>query len=364
MTGFRFSPFSKGESSKFDELFKLFKQLITHTSGDVEEALDWLKQLDQEYQLTNSDYTLDDFVNDLKKKGYLRDKNDGQGGMAITPKTEQAIRNNALEHIFGKLKKGGSGNHKTSYAGKNGEDVSSDLRAFEFGDSPQSIAMIESLKQAQINHGIQDFKLTENDLLVGEQEFKTQTATVLMIDISHSMILYGEDRITPAKMVAMALAEMIQRNYPKDSLDIIVFGNDAWKIQLKDLPYLQVGPYHTNTVAGLELAMSLLRKNKSANKQIFMITDGKPSCLKENGEYYMNSFGLDRRIVNKCLTLAAACKRSKIDITTFMVARDNYLREFINEFTEANQGKAYFTGLKGLGEMIFRDYTRKKNKRV
>jgi Ca-activated chloride channel family protein len=364
VAGYRFKHFSPDPKSKFDELFKIFKQLITHTSGDVEEALDWMRELDKEYELTDESYTLDDFIAELKKRGYLRDKDDGRGGMAITPKTEQAIRNNALEYIFGKLKKGAAGNHKTRFTGKNGEETSDDLRPYEFGDSPQSIAMVESLKQAQINHGADELKLTENDLLVGEQEFKTQTATVLMIDISHSMILYGEDRITPAKMVAMAMAEMIKRNYPKDSLDIIVFGDDAWPIELKDLPYLQVGPYHTNTVAGLELAMSILRKKKAVNKQIFMITDGKPSCIKENGEYYKNSFGLDRRIVNKCLTLAAAAKRSKIGITTFMVARDNYLREFIDEFTEANQGKAYFTGLKGLGEMIFRDYTNKKRKKI
>lgn len=364
MRGFRFKIFKAESASKFDELFKIFKQLITHTSGDVKEALDWLTELDKEYQLTDKDYTISDFIEELKKRGYLRDKTDGSGGMSITPKTEQAIRNNALEHIFGKLKKGASGNHKTKFTGKNGEEKSNDIRAFEFGDSPQSIEMIDSIKQAQFNNGIDDFKLSENDLLVSEQEFKTQTATVLMIDISHSMILYGEDRITPAKMVAMAMAEMIKRNYSKDSLDIIVFGNDAWSIKLKDLPYLQVGPYHTNTVAGLELAMSILRKKKSSNKQIFMITDGKPSCLKENGGYYMNSFGLDRKIVNKCLTLAAACKRSKISITTFMVASDQYLQNFIDDFTEANQGKAYYTGLKGLGEMIFRDYTNNKRKKV
>lgn len=364
MLGFRFKNFSADSKSKFEELFKIFKQLITHTSGDVEEALDWFKELDKEYELTNDDYTLNDFIAELKERGYLRDKPDGKGGMVITPKTEQAIRNNALEHVFGKLKKGAVGNHKTKFTGKNGDEISSDLRAYEFGDSPQSIAMIDSIKQAQINHGFDDFKLTENDLLVGEQESKTQTATVLMIDISHSMILYGEDRITPAKMVAMAMAEMIKRNYQKDSLEIVVFGNDAWEIQLKDLPYLTVGPYHTNTVAGLELAMSILRKKKASNKQIFMITDGKPSCIKENGQYYKNSNGLDRRIVNKCLTLAAACKRSKIDITTFMVANDSYLQTFIDEFTEANQGKAYFTGLKGLGELIFRDYTTNKRKKV
>jgi len=364
VSGFRFKNFLADPKSKFDELFKIFKQLITYTSGDVEEALEWFKQLDKEYELTNEDYSFDDFINDLKKNGYLREKKDGTGGMVITSKTEQAIRSNALEHIFGRLKKGASGNHKTKFTGKNGEEISTDLRAYEFGDSPQTISMIESLKQAQINHGLDNFQLTENDLLVGEQEFKTQTATVLMIDISHSMILYGEDRITPAKMVAMAMAEMVKRNYPKDSLDIIVFGDDAWPIQLKDLPYLQVGPYHTNTVAGLELAMSILRKKKATNKHIFMITDGKPSCIKEDGVYYKNSNGLDRRIVNKCLTLAASCKRSKIEITTFMVARDNYLKSFIDEFTEANQGKAYFTGLKGLGEMIFRDYTNKKSKKI
>lgn len=364
MSGFRFKHFIKDPQSRFDELFGIFRQLLTHTSGDVDEALNWLKELDKEYGLTDENYTIDDFINELKERGYLRDRNDGSGGMAITAKTEQAIRDGALDYIFGKLKKGGAGNHSTRFSGRNGEELSNDLRPYEFGDSPQSIHMMESLKQAQINHGADELKLTENDLLVGEQEFKTQTATVLMIDISHSMILYGEDRITPAKMVAMALAEMIRRRYPKDSLDIIVFGDDAWPIQLKDLPYLQVGPYHTNTVAGLELAMSLLRKKKASNKHIFMITDGKPSCLKENGEYYKNSFGLDRRIVNKCLTLAAACRRAKIDITTFMLAQDNYLKNFIDEFTEANQGKAYFTGLKGLGEMIFRDYTNKKNRKI
>ncbi len=364
MRGFRFHTFKGKDQSLFDQLFGIFKQLLTHTSGDVEEAVSWLRELDKEYELTTKAYTIDDFINELKEKGYLRDKRDNEGGLAMTAKTEQAIRTQALERIFGKLKRGGNGNHKTGFSGKNGEEASDELRAYEFGDAPQSIAMLESIQQAQLSHGIEQFHLTENDLLVRETEHKTQTATVLMIDISHSMILYGEDRITPAKLVAMALSEMITQKYPKDSLDIIVFGNDAWPIQVKDLPYLQVGPYHTNTVAGLELAMTLLKKKKTANKQIFMITDGKPSCLKENGEYYKNSFGLDRKIVNKCINLAVQCKRSKIDITTFMVANDSYLQDFVDEFTEANQGKAYFTGLKGLGEMIFRDYTTNKRKKI
>jgi uncharacterized protein with von Willebrand factor type A (vWA) domain len=186
-----------------------------------------------------------------------------------------------------------------------------------------------------------------------------------MIDISHSMILYGEDRITPAKKVAMALAELITTRYPKDTLDIIVFGNDAWPISLKDVPYLNVGPYHTNTVAGLQLAMDILRRKRNTNKQIFMITDGKPSCVREkDGSYYMNSNGLDEYIVEKCYTQAAQARKLHIPITTFMIASDPYLQRFVNEFTEANQGKAFYTGLKGLGEMIFQDYESNRKKRV
>lgn len=364
MLGYRFNAYEAKPDDLFNRLLNIFKQLITHTSGDVDEAIDWLRQLDKEYELTTPDYTIDDFINELKEKGYIRNEPDNPGGLSITAKTEQLIRDNALEKIFGKLKKSAAGNHSTKFNGKGAEDLSDEIRAYEFGDAPQNIAMMQSLQQAQINNGLDEFKITENDLLVFEQEFKTQTSTVLMIDISHSMILYGEDRITPAKMVAMALVEMIKRKYPKDSLDIIVFGDDAWPITIKDLPYLQVGPYYTNTVAGLELAMSILQKKKAGNKQIFMITDGKPSCIKENGGYYKNSNGLDRKIVNKCLTLAAACKKNKIEITTFMVANDYYLQSFIDEFTEANQGKAYFTGLKGLGEMIFRDYTNNKRKKL
>jgi uncharacterized protein with von Willebrand factor type A (vWA) domain len=178
------------------------------------------------------------------------------------------------------------------------------------------------------------------------------------------MILYGEDRITPAKKVAMALAELITTRYPKDTLDILVFGNDARLIPIKDLPYLQVGPYHTNTVAGLELAMDMLRRKKNTNKQIFMITDGKPSCLKmSDGTYYKNSAGLDKTIVEKCYLMARQARKLHIPITTFMIASDPYLKQFVQEFTKANNGKAFFTGLNNLGEMIFEDYEKNRKKR-
>lgn len=364
--GFLFKKYEAPNLSPFDKLFEIFKELITHTSGDFDEAIDWLRELDKEYKLTDSSYTIDDFIEDLKKKGYIREeiKDDGSGRLAITSKTERAIRQQALDQIFGNLKRSGSGNHKTKHSG-NGDEHTGEFREFHFGDSLERISLTESLKNAQVNNGIDSFKLTEDDLVVEDVQFKAQMSTVLMIDISHSMILYGEDRITPAKKVAMALAELITTRYPKDTLDILVFGNDAWPIAIKDLPYLKVGPYHTNTVAGLELAMDLLRRKRNTNKQIFMITDGKPSCIRErDGSYYMNSNGLDDYIVDKCYAMAQQARKLHIPITTFMIANDPYLQQFVNYFTEANQGKAFYTGLKGLGEMIFEDYETNRKKRI
>ncbi len=365
MVGLRFSEYvpKDGEGTPFDRLFKVFKELLVHTSGDVSEALSWLTELDKEYKLTTEDYGIADFIEDLKKKGYIVDPNDGQNGnFTITAKMEISIRQQALEDIFGQLKKSKKGKHDTKFSGK-GDEFTSDVRPYEFGDNIENLAVSESLRNAQINHGIDDFKLTGNDLEVHETYYQSQMSTVLMIDISHSMILYGEDRITPAKKVAMALAELITTRYPKDTLDILVFGNDAWRINIKDLPYLQVGPYHTNTVAGLELAMDMLKRRRNPNKQIFMITDGKPSCIKRGKEYYKNSFGLDRKIVNRCLNLATRCRKSNIPITTFMIAQDPHLVRFVDHFTRANNGKAYYSSLKGLGEFIFRDYKDNKKKR-
>lgn len=349
------------EKSGFDKLFKVFIQLITYTSGDVREALDWLNDIDAQYNLSNDEYGIQDFLEDLKAKGYLEEgKNDGN--LNLTGKTEQTIRKQALDEIFGKLRKTSPGDHQTNLAG-NGDEISPDRKSFEFGDSLDSLDITGSIHRAHINHGIDEFKLTQEDLEVYEREHKSQQSTVLMIDISHSMILYGEDRITPAKKVAMGLAELIRIKYPKDTLDIIVFGNDAWPIELKDLPYLQVGPYHTNTTAGLELAVDILRKRKTPNKQILMITDGKPTCLKEGNQYYKNSFGLDRKVVARTLNMAAQCRRLKIPITTFMIASDPYLQQFVKEFTEVNKGKAFYSNLDGLGNFVFEDFEKNRKKR-
>lgn len=364
--GFRFKLYEKPFQTTFEVLFEVFKELIVHTSGDFDEAIDWLRELDTEYKLSTPDYAIEDFIEDLKKKGYIQEDIgvNGEKGMSITAKTERVIRQAALNQIFGKLKKAGRGNHKTKSKG-HGDEHTGDKRAFQFGDSIDKIDLTESIKNAQVNNGVDGFKLTENDLVVGETQLRAQMSTVLMIDISHSMILYGEDRITPAKKVAMALTELITSRYPKDTIDILVFGNDAWTIPIKELPYLQVGPYHTNTVAGLQLAMDILRRKRNTNKQIFMITDGKPSCVRErNGDYYKNSNGLDSYITDKCYNQAAQARKLHIPITTFMIASDPYLQQFVNKFTKANQGKAFYTGLKGLGEMIFEDYQNNRKKRI
>lgn len=367
MLGFRFSDFkpSDKKGGKFEQLLDILQQLLLIFSGDVSQSLSYMNELDRRYQLTDDQYGMAQFIDDLKKKGYLQENPQEKGSFKMTAKSESSIRKRSLEEIFGKLKRTKSGgNHHTPYTGA-GDELSSDVRAFQFGDTLDQISMTESLKNAQVNSGLDDdFFLLESDLEVVEKESKISTSTVLMIDISHSMILYGEDRITPAKKVALAMAELIKTRYPKDTLDIIVFGNDAWQIQLKDIPYLEVGPYHTNTVAGLELAMDLLRRRKTKNKQIFMITDGKPTCLKEGIHYYQNSFGLDRKIVNKTLTLAAQAKRLSIPITTFMIASDSYLKQFVQEFTRINNGRAYYSNLDGLGGFVLEDFQKNRRRNV
>lgn len=365
MIGYRFTKYTPAEQKSktaFENLLKIFLDLLLITSGNVSEALDWMNDIDRQYKITNDDYGMGDFIEDLKKQGYIRE--DEKGIQLIpTSKTDRTIRKKSLEEIFSKIKKSMKGNHQTFSSGI-GDEPTSERREYLFGDMIEQIDITGSIRNAQINHGIDEFRLTENDLEVEERDFKALTSTVLMIDISHSMILYGEDRITPAKKVAIALAELISTKYPKDTLDVIVFGNDAWQINIKEIPYLQVGPYHTNTVAGIQLATDILRRKKTNNKQIFMITDGKPTCLKEGVKYYKNSFGLDRKILNKTLDQAAICRKLGITITTYMIARDPYLQEFVREFTKINNGRAFYSSLNGLGDFIFEDYIRNRRKRV
>ena len=349
------------KSKNFDDLLKIYQQILLITSGDFNKTISLLTELDRKYKITSDNYGIGNFIEDLKKKGYIVE-NKPEDNIEITKKSEIELRKSALEEIFGKLKKGNIGSHMTNSSGPSIE-LDSSTKPYEYGDNIEKIAFNESIKNAQINHGIENFKLNEDDLETYESDHKTQTSTVLLIDISHSMILYGEDRITPAKKVAMALSELIMKKYKKDTIDVAVFGNDAWQVKIRDIPYLKVGPYHTNTIAGLELAIDILRRRKNNNKQIFMITDGKPTCMKVGINYYKNAFGLDPKILNKTYNLASVCKKSNIRVNTFMIASDPYLMEFVEKFTEINDGSAYFADLNDLGSMVLKDYSRNKIKK-
>lgn len=348
------------DEQRLESMMSLFSYLLVQTSGDVEEALEWLRQLAKEYGIFDEKLGIDDLVDKLRELGVIEEVNDE---LTLTTKGVQRIRQDALREIFTSLRKGGVGSHETPQTGS-GIDRLSETKKWSLGDAPTNIDLTSTLTNAFKRGGIEDFTLKEEDLEVYETEHVTSCATVLMLDISHSMILYGEDRITPAKQVALALSELIMQKYPKDYLALVVFGDDAKLVSLNELPFLNVGPYHTNTRAGLQLARNLLRRRKTMNKQIFMVTDGKPSAMfEESGRLYKNSFGLDPRIVNKTLDEAVACRREKVTITTFMVARDSYLINFVEELTKANRGRAYYSGLQNLGEFVFVDYIRNRKKK-
>jgi Ca-activated chloride channel homolog len=367
MKGWLFSAWkdsSESDLSGFDKLLSLFQELVIHASGNVQEALSWLTQIDKEFELTDDSYSVSEFIDELIVRGLIEESKEfNRPKKSLSAKFLISLRKKALKDLFGQIRKSKKGNHSTVFDGK-GDEHTSNSRPYEFGDKLEHLDMTQSIKNAHINHGVGKFKITYQDLEVKETYYQSQMSTVLMIDISHSMILYGEDRITPAKKIALALGEYITRYFPKDTLDIIVFGDDAWKIELEDIPFLEVGPYHTNTVAGLELAMNLLQKRKNPNKQIMMITDGKPTCIKRGVKYYKNSFGLDRYIVNRTLNLAVKCRKLGIPITTFMIAKDPLLMQFVDEFTSSNNGKAFYSNVEGLGDFIFSDYRKNKHRRL
>jgi uncharacterized protein with von Willebrand factor type A (vWA) domain len=355
----KWQPWSKTDEKKLEELLSLFSYLLIQTDGDIQEALDWLESLGVEYRLFDDDLSFGDFIDELKKQGYIAEK---EGMNVLTSKGSQRMRQDALKKIFSGMKLDTSGYHETNKSGK-GIDKLSELKKYEFGDQVTNIDLTSTIKNAFLKTSIDNFHLHEDDIEVYETEHLTSCATVLMIDLSHSMVLYGEDRITPAKEVALGLSELILTKYPKDKLNVVVFGDDAKEVAVRDLPFITVGPFHTNTRAGLKLARNILKNKGTVNKQIFMITDGKPSAIfTDDGRIYKNSFGLDPRIVNKTLDEAVACRRDRIKITTFMIARDYYLRNFIDEFTKANNGKAYYAGLDNLGQLIFNDYLKNRNK--
>ncbi|MGI8906851.1 MAG: vWA domain-containing protein [Candidatus Sumerlaeaceae bacterium] len=344
-------------------LMKLFTHLLTQSAGDVEKALKWMEYLGRRYGFFDENFTMENFKEYLHDQNYVR-SNDQTQRFELTDKGEQKIRTDAFEEIFASLKRDNiGGSHRTNYSGEGGEKLP-ETRRFQFGDMVNDIDFTRSIQNAVRKHGLEEFTMEEDDLEVNHREQATSCATMMLVDISHSMILYGEDRITPAKKVAMALAEFIQTRYPKDTLEVGLFGDDAQLVSLRDLPYISVGPFHTNTKAGLELAQKVLNSKRQVNKQIFMITDGKPSAIFEGGMIYKNPFGLDPKIVNQTINEAVQCRRKGIVITTFMLTSDPYLKDFVDKLTKANKGRAYYASLDNLGSFIFTDYVRNRKKRV
>ncbi len=366
---FSYSEFDPSKESLKDLLRRLkdlYHDLLLQADGDPEQALQWMQQIADRYAILPDGFSLADFKKLLEKERLVEAT---PQGLQMAPGGERALRQESLDRIFTGLSKDAAGDHRVSAAGT-GQERLAETRPFSFGDDASLIDATASVRNAlarDLSWGMGGgaFSLTEEDLEVHETEHLSSCATILLIDISHSMILYGEDRITPAKRVALALTELIRTRYPKDSLRVVTFGDDAEEVPLDSIPSISVGPFHTNTRAALRMAQDLLRREKRANRQIFMITDGKPSALTEpDGEIYKNPFGLDRRVVSKTLDESTACRRLGIPITTFMLTEDPMLVNFVEEFTEANRGRAYFAGGDKLGATMFVDYVRGKRSRI
>lgn len=341
------------------DLLRLFQQLLLASGGNVEEAMEWMRHLQQQGYLA-PEIDLESFFASLESQGLIG--RDPGGTVQLTTAGERRIRRSAFEEIFASLRRGDSGYHAVRAAGE-GVEALPETRPYQFGDEIHRIDPLRSVQNA-LRRTVGELELEEEDLEVFETEHLTACATILAIDISHSMILYGEDRITPAKKVALALTELITTKYPKDHLGVVLFGDRAERVELADIPYIQAGPYHTNTREALQLSRSLLLRHKQPNKQIFLITDGKPSAITEGGRVYKNPFGLDLKIVNRTLEEVDLCRRQRIVITTFMLATDPMLTEFVEQLTQVNRGRAYFSSPYDLGEFILADYIRNRRRRV
>jgi len=365
MIRFRYSEVDRELLEKlasFEQLLDLFHYLLLKANGDAGTALDFLRQLKERGYL-DSDVDLDDFARQLEERDIVRKEMDGR--RRLTDRGVQGMRRSSLERIFRSLRRGGSaGGHRTPYGGGAAGEPLPERREFRFGDDMESIDFNSSMWNTVRRAGNTDTPLTEDDLVVYDTEFAASCATVLLLDISHSMILYGEDRFTPAKQVALALTELILSRYRKDTLDVVLFGDEATAVPVSDLPFADVGPYHTNTKAGLAAARRILERRKNRNKQIFMVTDGKPTVIRLPGEgIYRNTWGLDEKIINRTLDEAVVCRRKGIVITTFMVADDPYLEQFVQRLTELNRGRAYFSSPDKVGDFVFVDFIRNRKRK-
>ena len=291
----------------------------------------------------------------------------GEGQQAkfeITDKSLDFLGYKSLRDLLGSLGKSSFGRHDTRDMAT-GVEASGASKVYEFGDT-LNLDITATLSSAIQREGLQvPLNIEYSDLQVHQCEYQSSCATVLMLDCSHSMILYGEDRFTPAKKVAMALSQLIRTQYPGDSLSLVLFHDSAEEVPLSQLARVKVGPYYTNTREGLRLAQRILQRQRKDMKQIVMITDGKPSALTlEDGRIYKNAFGLDPLVVGQTLEEVSKCKRAGVLINTFMLAQDFGLVQFVQKVTSMCRGKAYFTTPDRLGEYVMMDYMQRKMKTI
>jgi len=289
---------------------------------------------------------------------------EGAARFEITDKTLDFLGYKTLKELLGSLGKSSFGRHDTRDLAT-GIESGGSSRTYQFGDT-LNLDIPATLFNAMRRSGIQvPLDLDYPDLMVHQAEYQSSCATVLMLDCSHSMILYGEDRFTPAKRVALALAHLIRTQFPGDSLHLVLFHDSAEEMPLSQLARVQVGPYYTNTREGLRLAQRILSRQKKDMRQIVMITDGKPSALTlEDGRIYKNAFGLDPLVVSQTLAEVAKCRRSGILVNTFMLATDYSLVHFVQKVTEICRGKAYFTTPYNLGQYLLMDYMQRKTRHI
>ena len=380
--------------SGYQNPYLQFSEMDEHTLGQLKQAieralesgdlfdpaqLDEMRQRLQQLSAEQRNSLLDRLVNKLEDAGYINTDGkppdsrtlrraekgpESQLRFEVTDKAVDFLGFKTLKDLLGSLGKSSFGAHDTRDLAT-GIDASGGAKSYEFGDI-MNLDISATLFSAFAREGLKlPLDLEYSDLHVHQAEYQSSCATVVMLDCSHSMILYGEDRFTPAKKVALALSHLIRTQYPGDSLRCVLFHDTAEEVRLSDLARVQVGPYYTNTRDGLILAQRLLAQEKKDMKQIVMITDGKPSALTlPDGRIYKNAFGLDPLVISQTLEEVARCKKRGILINTFMLASDYGLVQFIHKVTQMCRGKAYFTTPYTLGNYLLMDYMNRKTRTI
>jgi Ca-activated chloride channel homolog len=365
-----------------DESLESLKEAIRDAllNGDLfdEEMQEQIEQMEAEGRLDElveqvlqrmqqEDYVNIDQPHDPSKQSSVGGQvgpQQGQARFEVTDKGLDFLGYRTLRDLLGSLGKSSFGRHETRDTAT-GIEASGATKQYEFGDT-LNLDITATLSSAIQRDGLHlPLNIEYSDLQVHQCEYQSSCATVLMLDCSHSMILYGEDRFTPAKKVAMALSQLIRTQYPGDSLSLVLFHDSAEELPISQLARVKVGPYYTNTREGLRLAQRILQRQRKDMKQIVMITDGKPSALTlEDGRIYKNAFGLDPLVVSKTLEEVSKCKRAGVMINTFMLASDHGLVQFVQKVSEMCKGKAYFTTPYTLGQYLLMDYMSRKMKTI